>query len=117
MLFRAHLLRVDPAVVGSIEYFLMVMQMPKDGRMEARTIVEGAHVGYLSPKSLKESFERAGVGDEAVNQLERALSSHGSLVFLGVMDLDAPQLRELGFHTLANMAETLRYSEIQISRG
>ena len=117
MLFRAHLLRVDPAVIGSIECFLMVAQMPKDGRMEARSIVEGAHVGYLSAKSLRESFERAGIGIESVNQLESALSSHDSLEFLGVLDLDTPQLRELGFQTLANMVEALTLSEGPARRG
>ena len=110
MLFRAHLLRANRAVIGSIEYFLMVAQMPKDGRMEARSIIEGAHVGYLSANSLRESFERAGIGIESVNQLESALSSHDSPAFLGVVDLGTPQLRELGFQTLANMAETLALS-------
>lgn len=110
MLFRAHLLRVNTAVLGSIEYFLMVAQMPKDGRMEARSIIEGAHVGYLSANSLRECFERAGIGIESVNQLESALSSHDSLVFLGVVDLGPPQLRELGFQTLAKMAEILALS-------
>jgi hypothetical protein len=107
MLFRAHLLQVRPAVIGSIEYFLMLAQIPNDGRMEARSIIEGAHVGYLSTDSLREFFGRASVDNESIRQLECALSQDGPLTFLGRLDLDVPQLRELGFQTLASVVEAL----------
>jgi hypothetical protein len=107
MFFRAHLLQLDRAVVGSIRYFLMLAQLPDDGRMEARCIVEGAHVGYVSANSLREFFGRASVGKESIKQLESALSLNVPLVFIGVLELDPARLRELGFRTLANMFEAL----------
>ncbi|MGA2535405.1 MAG: hypothetical protein ABSF53_05280 [Terracidiphilus sp.] len=117
MLFRAHLLQVDPVVVGSIRYFLMLAQLPDDGRMEARSIVEGGHVGYLSVDSLREFFGRASVGDESVKKLESALSQNGPLLFIGVLDFDAPQLRELGFQTLASMVEIVALAKCQTLGG
>jgi hypothetical protein len=107
MFFRAHLLQVDQAVVGSIRYFLMLAQLPEDGRMEARSIVKGAHVGYLSADSLREFFGRANVGKKSIKQLESALLLNAPLEFIGVLDFDPAQLRELGFRTLVNMVEAL----------
>ena len=112
MLFRTHLLQVDPASIGSIRYFLMLTQTPNDGRMEARSVVEGAHVGYLSADSLKESFGRANVSNESIEELENALSLSAPIVFVGVVDLDPRQLRELGFLTLARMVEVLALTQI-----
>jgi homoserine acetyltransferase len=105
MLFRTHLLQVDPASVGSIKYFLMLTQTPSDGLLEARSVVEGAHVGYLSADSLKESFGRANVSNESIEQLDNALSLTAPIAYVGVVDLDPGQLRELGFLTLAKMVE------------
>ena len=90
----------------------MLTQTPNDGRMEARSVVEGAHAGYLSADSLKESFGRANVSKESIEQLGNALSLSAPIVFVGVVDLDPQQLRELGFLTLARMVEVLALTQI-----
>lgn len=61
----------------------MLAQIPNDGRMEARNVVEGAHVGYLSADSLREVFRRASVGNESIKQLESSLAQDEPLAFLG----------------------------------
>lgn len=103
MNFRTHILRVDPHAVESVQYFLMLMQVPDDGRMGNRSVVEGVHMGYSSADSLKKSFVRAKVRDEFVDQLNSALRLNSPLAFVGVLDLDLNQVRELGFQTLAKM--------------
>jgi hypothetical protein len=107
MLFRAYLLHVDPATISSIEYVLMLARMLNDGRMDARSIFEGAHMGYTTADSLKELFIKANVDHESVEQLARALSLNVPLAFVGILVLVPKQLRKLGFQTLSNMAESV----------
>ena len=86
----------------------MLAQVPDDGNMEARSVVEGAHMGYGSADTLLERFKRAKLSDESVKQLSGAIALKSPLVFLGVLTLDSEQLRELGFQTLARMVDVLR---------
>lgn len=86
----------------------MLAQTPVDGRMEARSVVEGAHMGYGSADALVQGFRRAKLSDECVKQLSGAIALNSRLVFLGVLTLDSEQLRELGFQTLARMVDVLR---------
>src|SRR5260370_39419757 len=103
MQYRTHLLQVDPDSVGSVRYILMLAQVPADGNMGARSVVEGAHIGYGSADALVETFKRAKLSDESVKQLNCAVAQNSRVVFLGVLTLDSQQLRELGFQTLARM--------------
>jgi hypothetical protein len=89
----------------------MLAQMPNDGRMELRSVVEGAHVGYSSADSIKEWFVRANVSAESIEQLNNALNSNAPLAFIGVLSLDPDQLRELGFLTLATMVGVLELKQ------
>ena len=107
MLFRVHLLHVDPVTSGSIRYFLMLAQMPEDGRMETRKVVEGAYMGYANADNLRESFVQSKINAKSFEQLERGIKSDSGLVLVGTLDLDSSQLRALGFLTLARMIEVL----------
>jgi hypothetical protein len=76
--------------------------------MEARSVVEGAHMGYVSAEALGEAFKRAKLSDESVGVLSKALALNSRLVRVGILTLDSQQLRELGFQTLARMIDVLR---------
>ena len=111
MQYRAHLLQVDSRSVGSIQYFLMLAQVPNDGHMENRTVIEGAHMGYLNANSLMDAFRRAKLAGESAEQLEKALALNVPLAFVGILILDSSQLRDLGFRTLAEMVDVLALTD------
>jgi hypothetical protein len=52
----------------------MLAQTPVDGSMEARSVVEGAHMGYGSADALVQGFRRAKLSDECVKQLSGAIT-------------------------------------------
>lgn len=107
MQYRAHLLQVDWQVAGSVRYLLLLAQMPDDGHMENRTVIEGAYMGFSNADSLIDACVRAQLTEESTEQVKKALDLNASLVFVGILHLDSPQLRELGFRTLAQVVEVL----------
>jgi hypothetical protein len=107
MQFRTHLLRVDPVSIGSVRYFLMLAQVEPDGRMETRSVVEGAHMGYPDAEALTASFAKAKISEESTKLLEKAFALNLALAFVGVLSLDSSQLRVLGFRTLSRIIDIL----------
>jgi hypothetical protein len=86
----------------------MLAQVPDDGNMGARSVVEGAHMGYGSADALMEAFKRAKLSDDSIKKLDGAFALDSHLVWVGILTLDSQQLRELGFQTLARMVDVPR---------
>jgi hypothetical protein len=85
----------------------MLTQIPDNDRMEYRSVVEGAFMGFGSRDDLIDTSRRAGLSEEDIGQLTKALDQKSPLVQIGVLILDSQQLRILGFQTLARMIEAI----------